>query len=69
MRKLEIVGRKTFDEMFPKVDKSAIEVLKNALKFSPNDRATIDQILNSKFYEPIRNKKLEEGRDPIEMNP
>lgn len=55
--------------MFPKVDKDAIELLKKTLKFNPADRLTIDQILDLKFYQGIRNKKLEEGRTPIEMNP
>jgi len=45
--------------MFPKVDKEAIELLKKALKFNPSDRLTVDEILDLKFYDEVRNKKLE----------
>ena len=55
--------------MFPKVDPAAINLLKNTLRFSPNDRFTIDEILNQPFYEKIRRKELEQNREPIVMNP
>ena len=42
--------------------------MKKALKFNPSDRLTIDEILDLKFYDEVRNKKLEEGRTPIEMS-
>jgi hypothetical protein len=42
--------------MFPKVDKDVLSILKNTLKFNPSDRLTIDQILNSKFFEAHRKK-------------
>lgn len=42
IRKLEAVQRKTFEQMFPKVDPKAIDLLKGTLKFSPNDRINID---------------------------
>ena len=42
IRKLEAVQRKTFEQMFPKVDEAAIDLLKETLRFSPTHRMTID---------------------------
>ena len=58
IRKLETVQRKTFEQMFPKVEPYIIDLLKQTLRFSPVHRFTVEQILGHEFYEPIRQPKL-----------
>lgn len=53
--------------MFPKVDPFIIDLLKSTLKFNPGQRYTVEQILEHKLYEPIRQPKLEVARDPIKI--
>ena len=68
IRKLETVQKKTFEQMFPKVEPYIIDLLRQTLRFSPVYRFTVEQILEHQFYEPIRQPKLEIARDPIQMN-
>lgn len=44
--------------MFPKVEKNAVELLKKTLKFSPDERLTIDEVLDSPFFDGVRKKEL-----------
>lgn len=42
IRKLDTIHNKSFEQMFPKVDMKAIDLLKKTLIFNPNNRMTVD---------------------------
>lgn len=55
--------------MFPKIDPLILDLLKESLRFDPNQRLTVDQMISHKFYAQYRQPKSELTRDPIIFGP
>lgn len=55
-----LVKKQDFKELYPKSGKDAIDVIEKILKFNPNDRPSIEEILKHRYFDEVRDKELEE---------
>ena len=56
----------SYDDLFPNNEHISIQLLDHMIQFSPQQRASVDVLLNHKFFSQVRNKKKEvEAPAPI----
>ena len=48
-----------FKREFKRTNRDLLKIMDNMLQFNPKFRLTAEEILESKFFDPIRNEKLE----------
>ena len=66
IKSFPLVKKQDFKELYPKSGKDAVDLIDKVLKFNPNDRADINEILKHRYFDEVRDKELE---DVVEKGP
>ena len=59
LKQLQHFKGKPFESLFPSADPDAIDLLKLMLQFHPEQRCTVQEALDHKFLESVRNQEME----------
>ena len=60
IKSFPFVMKQDFKEMYPKSGKDAIDLIEKILKFNPDDRLDIKEIVKHKYFDEVRDQELEE---------
>jgi len=52
--------KQDFKELYPKSGKDAIDLVEKVLRFNPNDRLDISEIVKHKYFDEVRDRDLED---------
>ena len=60
IKSFPVTKRQNFHEMYPKSGKDAIDLVEKVLRFNPNDRLDINEIVKHKYFDEVRDRDLED---------
>ena len=58
LKSIQCRQKKGFDDMFPQMPKTVVEILNKCMTFDPRTRATVEEALEHEFFKQCRRKEV-----------